>query len=490
MIGPFRGRLRHRLGMGITGVIAFLTLVWVASGSAHVWQVSPADTALPSLGDGVVSGVFVAGAACAALATWRRHAGPMTGWIVATGALVAAQSLLVTLLAIQSAPPRGPASMGLLVAAALTGLVVIVTPLLGLRRVGHVVDDGFAIGLGMGLVAAGHLLLQFPMVRPPSPLMQVVIGALVATHVIAAALVLRQRALSRPVSWLVVATVLVVVVGQLVHFWGVAGTLGDSLVSVARAAAGAAWLGIAWVSLRRALEEDRQRINTFEHTLVSTTREQRERLHELRSTVAGLVTGSEMLDRPDVPAEVRARLWASVRRELDRMERLLSGQDDDAADIDLDEALTLILDLQRLKGRRVEFRSNGDVVRARFDALAEVVNILMDNAVKHGGADNSLVEVVRRDEANVDIRVTDYGRGIPTEQRATIFDWGRRASASPGEGIGLNVAQRLMTEDGGSLCLAEDQGVGSSFVITLPAARRSPENTVTVGESHGWRRSG
>ena len=39
----------------------------------------------------------------------------------------------------------------------------------------------------------------------------------------------------------------------------------------------------------------------------------------------------------------------------------------------LDEALGLILDLQRLKGRHVEFRSNGDVVRARFDALEDLL---------------------------------------------------------------------------------------------------------------------
>jgi signal transduction histidine kinase len=177
------------------------------------------------------------------------------------------------------------------------------------------------------------------------------------------------------------------------------------------------------------------------------------------------------------------------------MDRLLSGKVDDATDIDLDEALTMILDLQRLKGREVEFRSHGDVVRARFDALAEVVNILMDNAVNHGGTDRSIVEVVRRDDETVDITVTDFGRGIPEDQKAKIFDWGRRGSDSTGEGIGLNVAQRLMTEDGGSLRLADTQGSGSCFVISLPAARRSPENDLTVEDptmedSGAWQRSG
>lgn len=492
MLQPRTEELRHRLGLVITGAVCFVALVWVGSGGARLWSAPPSAHALPSLGDGVVGGVFVAGAASAAVVTWRRHAGPMTGWVVATGAMVATQALLVTLVALRTEPPRGHLSLGLLLAIALAGLASVLGPLLRLHHVEHVLDDGFALGLGLGLVAAGHLLLQLPLATHPAAAMQAVIGVLVATHVAATALVLRRQALSRPISWLLVVTVLVVGLGLGVHAIGLTGIGWDVAGSVTRAAAGAAWLGIAWVSIRRSLEEDRRRIHTYQQALASTTRDQRERMHELRSTIAGLVSGSALLDSPEVPSETRERLWCSVRRELDRMERLLSGHEDTATDLDLDDALSMILDLQRLKGRRVEFHSNGDVVHARFDALSEVVNILMDNAVTHGGTDSSLVEVVRRDEETVDITVTDFGRGIPADQRTEIFEWGRRGTDSPGEGIGLHLAQRLMTEDGGSLRLAETakKGVGSSFVISLPAARRSPENDLSMEDSHGWRRSG
>ena len=251
-------------------------------------------------------------------------------------------------------------------------------------------------------------------------------------------------------------------------------------MSVAQAAVGAAWLGVAWTTLQREADDERRQLNEMNDTLLKTARDQRERLHELRSTVAGLVTGSALLDRPDLPAENRQHLWESVCRELERMERLLSNQDDPATDLDLDQTLGLILDLQRLKGRRVEFHSSGDSVCARYDALAEVVNILMDNAETHGGSDSSVVEVARRDDEVVDITVTDFGRGIPREQREHIFEWGRRGTDSPGEGIGLHVAQRLINENGGSLRCAEPKsGSGTSFVISLPAARVSAENYST-----------
>ena len=307
------------------------------------------------------------------------------------------------------------------------GFLAVVRPLVGLHEWRNVLDDGFAIGLGTGLVAAGHVLLQLPLLNPPSRAVDVVIGVVLATHLCAITLVVRQKVLSSPLAWLLLGTVLAVDVGQVIH----AGSLDQpglaAAGSVARAAAGAAWLTVAWVTLLNTIREDRRRLNTVEHAFVSSTREQRERMHELRSTVAGLVSGSAMLDRPDVSEESRRRLWASVRRELGRMDRLLSDQDVDATDIDLDEALGMILDLQRLKGRHVEFHSNGDVVRARFDALAEVVNILIDNAATHGGSDSSVVEVVRHDESSVDITVTDFGRGVPGTSA-------RRSSAGASEG--------------------------------------------------------
>ena len=475
----FSGDLRHRISTGAMAVIAFLVLVYIGSGGAPTGNPGT-GTALPPLGGGVVGGVFVAAAAAAAVVSWRRHAGPVTGWSVAAGALVAAQSLAITLIALESPPPRGAGSLALLLLVAIGGLLYVLPPLLRRTSSRHVVDDGFAIGLGTGLVGASHLLLQVPMSSPPAPVMGVVFGVVIATHLAATALAVHHGSLKRRRAWLLVATTAVVDVTVVVHFGALHSSPWAVATAVAGAAVGAAWLGVAWITLLRSIEDDRRRLSSVEHALVSTTRDQRERMHELRSTVAGLVTGSAMLDRPDVPAETRQRLWLSVRRELERMDRLLTGQDDGATDVDLDEALRLILDLQRLKGRHVEFRSNGDVVRTRFDALAEVVNILMDNAAKHGGSDRSVVEVVRRDEASVDITVTDFGCGIPKEQRTTIFDWGKRGSSSKGEGIGLHLAQRLMTEDGGSLRLAEDRGTGSSFVITLPATRRSPENRLEM----------
>lgn len=486
------GDRRQRVGTRIWGATCFAVLASVGSSGAQLGLAEPSASAALPLGDGVLGGVFVAGAACAAMATWRHRAGSSTGWVVATGALVAAHAVVLTLLALRTVPSGDPVGLAVLLAVALAGLPCAAGVLVGLPRIAPVVDDDVGIGLGLGLVAVGHLLLQLPDPAPGAPqvVVGVVLGVVISTHVVITSVVLRQGSLSRPTAALLAATTVTVGAGLVVHSAGSSGTVVDAVVAVTRAGVGAAWLTLAWVSIRRALEEDRRRLETLQQVLTATSRDQRERLHELRSTLAGLVSGSAMIDRPDVPPETRERLWGSVRRELDRMERLLSQQERPATDIDLDEALGLILDLQRLKGRHVELRSNGDVVRARFDALSEVLNILLDNAVTHGHTARSRVEVVRRDDRTVDIRVTDFGRGIPQEQRSQIFAWGGRGSDSRGEGIGLSLARRLMTEDGGSLRLADDQHGGSSFVISLPAARRSVEDESTSEARRAWLRSG
>lgn len=482
--------LHHRVGARGVGALGFLVLAWTSWGGVPPMAATHLETR--TLADGVVSGIFLAGAVLAAVVGWRRHAHAGAGWIVAVGALVAGQALLVTLPAIANPPPRVAIELAALIVICVAGTGCVLGALAGLRDARGVADDVFGVGLGMGFVAAGHLLLLIPQSSTVAPPIQVLMGLLALTHMVAAGLVLAQRVLTRAMAQLLVSTVLVVAAGLGVIGSGVRATAWDTLVSLALAAVGAAWLATAWACLQRGVElAAAQRQEEIDLALQATTRDQRERMHELRSTVAGLVNGSEMLEHGEISLEARLRLWESVRRELGRMQRLLSDQSQPAAPVDLDEALSLILDLQKLKGRQVELHTTGDTVRVRYDSLAEVVNILMDNAATHGGTDSSVVEVVRRDEETVDITVTDYGRGIPDRERERIFDWGEHGDDSPGEGIGLHLAQRLVAEDGGSLRLAEAEGTGSSFIISLPAPRRSTENHLADEDGHAsWRRSG
>ena len=471
---PFWMEERRRgVGSVRVGLLALVVLVWTGWGGVPL--VTTADVGSSSLATGVVSGLFVAGAAIAAVVSLRRHAERLAGWAAVAGALIAGQALLVALPTVAHAPVSTTEQVTVVLFGIL-GTALVLGALLGLPRATYVADESFGIGLGTGFLAAGHLLLLIPLDGSSAIMVKALMVVLGGTHLVAAFTVVGLGLLSRRMAWLVAATVVVVAGSLALVVAGLGSSTWTVASSMALAAVGAAWIATAWDcvqdSLRRSSEAARR-----ERATLAAAHAQRERLHELRSTVAGLVNGSALIDNAAISDATRAHLWESVRRELDRMQRLLSEKEQKASQMDLDETMCLILDLQRLKGRHVELRSHGETVRARYDALAEVVNILMDNAATHGGSDSSLIEVARRDEETVDITVTDFGCGIAEQDRETVFEWGRRRPDSPGEGIGLTVAQRLVAEAGGSLRLAEQSGAGSSFVISLPSPRRPVEDS-------------
>jgi signal transduction histidine kinase len=197
----------------------------------------------------------------------------------------------------------------------------------------------------------------------------------------------------------------------------------------------------------------------------------------VKSTVAGIAHATRLLEQP-MGTETRQRLERMIRAELDRIERLLAdGSVSPQGPVDLDETLDILLESHRARGRNIEWKPCGARVHGDRDDVAEVLNILLDNAAKHGGDVPSHVEVTC-DADEIRIAVRDEGPGVPPEARERIFDWGGRASTQPGRGIGLHVARRLVTRHGGSLTLADQDASGSAFVVRLPAARSTEENHV------------
>ncbi len=104
--------------------------------------------------------------------------------------------------------------------------------------------------------------------------------------------------------------------------------------------------------------------------------------------------------------------------------------------------------------------------------LRQVLEHLIENAVKYAPPDTrieldwSLVEGVAR------IGVSDEGPGIPPEWRERIFEpYSRReTNTARGSGIGLYAARRLAESMGGRLWCEPAASGGARFVLALPAA--------------------
>lgn len=205
--------------------------------------------------------------------------------------------------------------------------------------------------------------------------------------------------------------------------------------------------------------------------------------HELRNPLNALLLRVEdlalALPRNDA-AEVEA-----VRSEGRRMTRILDAllmlARDEDMNSDPDPVEVCALVDRRVESwqpiardHNVEFRVSGRdeawalvdeiVLESAFDAVA-------DNAVKFS-PDGGVVDVsVAEVDGMVEVRVRDFGSGLPPDEIAKITDRFWRSSehrAVRGSGLGLAIASELLDSCGGNLRVAQPDGAGLLVALEVP----------------------
>ena len=120
----------------------------------------------------------------------------------------------------------------------------------------------------------------------------------------------------------------------------------------------------------------------------------------------------------------------------------------------------------------VKTEANGRVVvRAARDRLEQVIDNLVSNALEASPAGTTIRLVVAQAGRKGELRVRDEGPGLADADKRRAFDRFWRASASPGSGLGLPIAKRLLEIDHGTLELADAPGHGLDAIARLPSAR-------------------
>ena len=113
-------------------------------------------------------------------------------------------------------------------------------------------------------------------------------------------------------------------------------------------------------------------------------------------------------------------------------------------------------------------------VRADHLRLKQVLANLISNAIKYNRPRGSVEVTARAFGERVLISVRDTGLGIPTGRMADLFEpferLGREGSGVEGAGLGLALTRRLVEAMGGKLDVQSLEGVGSTFIVDLPAA--------------------
>ena len=99
------------------------------------------------------------------------------------------------------------------------------------------------------------------------------------------------------------------------------------------------------------------------------------------------------------------------------------------------------------------------------DALKQVTLIALDNALKHSTGDIRVT--AQKLGKRVEIRVQDFGEGIPPEKLEHVFDRFYRGNDStvPGFGLGLPIAQTLIEGMGGEIRMESEVSKGSVVIL-------------------------
>jgi PAS domain S-box-containing protein len=217
--------------------------------------------------------------------------------------------------------------------------------------------------------------------------------------------------------------------------------------------------------------------------------------HELRTPLTSIYGFAETLLRQDVlfGEEERATFLRYIASESERLtaivDRLLSVAQLDTGDMAVQLAET---DIGAVVSEAVRSLEAGDgpdghrfvlalsdeplAAAADRDKLGQVLGHLLDNAIRYSPAGGTVTVAARRRDDAVEVSVEDEGIGIPHAEQERIFRKFYRGDAAAGAvgagatGLGLFLAEGLVTAMGGRIWVDSDEGRGSTFVLELKAA--------------------
>jgi PAS domain S-box-containing protein len=229
--------------------------------------------------------------------------------------------------------------------------------------------------------------------------------------------------------------------------------------------------------------------------------------HELQTPIAIIKGYASTLARTDAkldPAALRSRLKA-IEEEADRLNKLVgnllyasriqaNGLQMDIASLDLEYLIRSVV--RRLHAKTpgvnivVSIPPQLPTVVADRDRIEEVLQNLLDNAVKYSPRRAEIVVACYATGEEVIVSVRDSGMGIPVREQQQIFDRFQRVSDSavqslPGAGLGLYICRAIVEAHGGRIWMESTLREGSTFSFSLPREEKAQLPMVVFDDGTG-----
>jgi two-component system, OmpR family, sensor kinase len=207
--------------------------------------------------------------------------------------------------------------------------------------------------------------------------------------------------------------------------------------------------------------------------------------HELRTPIFSLGGFVELLEDEDLDPETRQRFLDQIKAQVERLRKLSV----DLLDLSKLEAGSLELRPEQVDLRELSRSVSGEFepALAQHDAhlelrlpsrpidavcdpvrVAQIVRILIDNALTHNPPGTRIVVTAGRENGRVRLAVRDDGEGIESQAMPRIFEPFYTADDAQGSGLGLAIASELAGHMSGHLGVRSGAGE-TVFTLEIPA---------------------
>ena len=222
--------------------------------------------------------------------------------------------------------------------------------------------------------------------------------------------------------------------------------------------------------------------------------------HELKTPLTTIKLLARLLQRSGLTEEEKLDYSKTIAVECDRqiefvgnlldLSRIESGAYKlQKTRVDVRELISSCVDVERRRAESLGLTLWTNVpvglsaVSGDFEALRRMIRGLIDNAIKYTPEGGKITVSARELDDRMAISLSDTGKGIAEADLPHIFEkfyrsasevsdgpTGSPGTASPGVGLGLYLAQHIVSQLDGELSVESKQGVGTTFTAWLPLA--------------------
>lgn len=208
--------------------------------------------------------------------------------------------------------------------------------------------------------------------------------------------------------------------------------------------------------------------------------------HQVKTPVANLKLYTGILQKPELPEEKRVLFVATMDEQINKLDFLMQSLIKMSrletgtfvltpAEARLGDTIAQAMSTVWAKAEKKQIELTVDCapeIMVQHDSkwTAEAIGNILDNAVKYTPAGGRIAITVRPWQFYTRIDITDTGIGIPEEHYNDVFQRFYRAqevAAEEGVGLGLYLANGIVTRQKGYISIKSTVGVGTTFSVYL-----------------------